>query len=65
MSKSDSKPSLRQQIKIYKSNLSGAQLAEFNRVYNEQSETKEIKKAFVAAKEAALKIAKLEQEERS
>lgn len=49
------KASMREQIRVYKSTLRGDQLAEFNRVFNEQSETKAIKKAFVAAREAAAK----------
>lgn len=52
------KPSLREQIRIYKSTLSGDALAEFNRVFTKQEETQTIKKAFVASKEAASKVAK-------
>lgn len=49
-------PSLREKIKIYKSKLSGDQLAEFNRVFNDKKETLALQKAFVAAKEAVEKI---------
>lgn len=51
-------PSLRQQIKIYKSTLSGEALAKFNEVFKDKEETLSIKKAFVAAKEAAQAVLK-------
>ena len=54
------KPSLREQVRIYKSTLNGDALAEFNRVFSEKEETQTIKKAFVAAKEAAQKVLKVQ-----
>ena len=54
------KPSLREQVRTYKSTLRGDQLAEFNRVFNDLVETKAIKKAFVATKEAVNKLPKKE-----
>lgn len=58
MSDDNKKPSLREQVRIYKSTLSGDALAEFNRVFTEKEKTLTIKKAFVAAKEAAQAILK-------
>lgn len=56
--KTENKLSLREKIKIYKSTLHGEALTEFNRVFSEKEATQSIKKAFVAAKEAAQKIVK-------
>lgn len=58
MADKTSAPSMREQIRIYKSTLRGDQLAEFNRIFNDLVETKAIKKAFVAAKEAVAKLPK-------
>ena len=59
MSKEDNKtPSLREQVRIYKSTLSGDALAKFNEVFKEKEKTLTIKKAFVAAKEAAQEVLK-------
>lgn len=60
MAEKTSVPSMREQIRIYKSTLRGDQLTEFNRVFNDMVETKKIKRAFVAAKEAVAKLPKKE-----
>lgn len=57
------KPSLREKIRLYKVDLHGAVLMAFNRVFNEQVEREvPLQKAFVAAKEEAMKVAKAEKE---
>ncbi|HVI40629.1 MAG TPA: hypothetical protein VM577_08215 [Anaerovoracaceae bacterium] len=55
---SNNAPSLREKIKIYKSKLTGDQLAEFNRIFNDKKETMQLQKAFVLAKEACEKVQK-------